>query len=201
MEPTGVLWIARRDVDMYLDARDRVPELTAILSLVSLALVFGSVLGAIPRGAIPRAPEPVLAAIPHVNAAISALAIVTIAAGVAFARRGAFRNHRAMMLLSAALFAAFLVLYLYKVALEGPAEFPGPETVYRRVYLPLLAIHILLAIVCIPLLYYVILLATTRPISALRDTAHARVGRVAAGLWLVSFVLGNAVYALLYVVY
>jgi putative membrane protein len=105
------------------------------------------------------------------------------------------------MLLSAALFATFLVLYLYKVTLEGPAEFPGPEAVYRQVYLPVLAVHVLLAVVCIPLLYYVLLLATTRPITALGDTAHARVGRVAAGLWLVSFVLGNVVYALLYVVY
>jgi putative membrane protein len=35
----------------------------------------------------------------------------------------------------------------------------------------------------------------------LKGTVHARVGRVAASLWLVSFVLGNAVYALLYVIY
>ncbi|AZH26100.1 DUF420 domain-containing protein [Haloplanus aerogenes] len=186
---------------MHLDVRDRVPELTAILSLASLALVFGAVLGAIPRGAIPRAPDAVLAAIPHINAVVSTLAIVTILAGVVFARRREFDKHRASMLLSAGLFAVFLVLYLYKVVLEGPAEFPGPQAIYQQVYLPLLAIHILLAVVCIPLLYYVLLLATTRPITALSDTAHARAGRVAASLWLVSFVLGNVVYALLYVVY
>jgi len=186
---------------MHLDARDRVPELTVILSLASLALVFGAVLGAIPRGAIPRASAPVLDAIPHVNAVVSAVAIVTIAAGVVFARRREFRRHRTMMLLSAGLFAVFLVLYLYKVLLEGPAEFPGPQAVYRLVYLPILAIHILLAVVCIPLLYYVLLLATTRPLGALTDTAHARVGRAAASLWLLSFVLGNVVYVLLYVVY
>jgi len=186
---------------MHLDARDRVPELTAVLSLASLALVFGAVLGAIPRGAIPRAPDAVLAAIPHVNAVVSAIATVTIVAGVVFARRRAFREHRAAMLLSAGLFAVFLVLYLYKVVLEGPADFPGPQAIYRQVYLPLLAVHILLAVVCIPLLYYVLLLATTHPITALSNTAHARVGRVAASLWLVSFVLGNVVYALLYVVY
>jgi putative membrane protein len=83
----------------------------------------------------------------------------------------------------------------------GPATFPGPDPVYRTVYLPLLAVHILLAVVCIPLLYYVLLLAATRPVSALVDTAHARVGRVAAALWILSFVLGNVVYAMLYVVY
>ena len=186
---------------MHLDARNRVPELTAVLSLVSLALVFGAALGAVPRGAIPRAPDAVLTTIPHVNAVVSTVAVVTILAGVVFARRREFGKHRIMMLASAGLFAVFLVLYLYKVALEGPADFPGPDAIYRQVYLPLLAIHILLAVVCIPLLYYVLLLATTRPISALVDTAHARVGRVAASLWLISFVLGNVVYAMLYVVY
>ncbi|WP_251330328.1 DUF420 domain-containing protein [Haloplanus pelagicus] len=186
---------------MALRARNRVPELTALLTLASLALVFGAVLGAIPRGAIPRAPETVVALIPHANAVVSTVAVLTILAGVVFARRREFAKHRATMLLSAGLFALFLVLYLYKVALDGPTEFPGPEAVYTWLYLPLLAVHILLAIVCIPLLYYVLLLATTRPVSALADTAHARVGRVAATLWLVSFVLGNAVYALLYVVY
>jgi putative membrane protein len=186
---------------MHLDARDRVPALTAVLSVVSLALVFGAALGAVPRGALPRAPEAVLAAIPHVNAVVSTVAVATILAGVTFARRREFRRHRAAMLASAGLFAVFLVLYLYKVALEGPADFPGPEVVYRQVYLPLLAVHVLLAVVCIPLLYYVLLLATTRPVAALTETAHARVGRVAAALWLISFVLGNVVYALLYVVY
>jgi len=186
---------------MHLDARNRVPELTAVLSLVSLALVFGAALGAVPRGAIPRAPDAVLTTIPHVNAVVSTVAVVTILAGVVFARRREFGKHRIMMLASAGLFAVFLVLYLYKVALEGPADFPGPDAIYRQVYLPLLAIHILLAVVCIPLLYYVLLLATTRPISALVDTAHAQVGRVAASLWLISFVLGNVVYAMLYVVY
>ncbi|WP_338739611.1 DUF420 domain-containing protein [Haloplanus salilacus] len=186
---------------MYSNARDRVPELTVALSLTSLALVFAAALGMIPRAAIPRAPDAVLAAIPHVNAVLSTVAVVTITAGVAFARRREFGRHRAAMLLSAGLFAVFLLLYLYKVVLEGPAAFPGPDTVYRRLYLPLLAIHILLAVVCIPLLYYVLLLGTTHPVGALTDTAHARVGRVAASLWVISFVLGNAVYALLYVVY
>jgi len=184
-----------------MNARDRVPELTVVLSIASLSLVFGAVLGAVPRAVIPHAPAGVVAAIPHVNAVVSTVAIGTIASGVAFARRGEFGRHRAAMVLSAVLFALFLVLYLYKVVLEGPATFPGPDAVYRQVYLPILAIHILLAVVCIPLLYYVLLLATTRPIGALRDTAHARVGRVAASLWLVSFFLGDVVYALLYLLY
>ncbi|MFC7202090.1 DUF420 domain-containing protein [Haloferax namakaokahaiae] len=186
---------------MEFRARNHVNGLTALLTLVSLALVFGAVLGAIPRTAIPQASDAVFDAIPHVNAVISTVAIVTIVAGVRYIRRGEPEKHQRMMLTSFVLFASFLVLYLYKVAVKGTSEFLGPEAVYTFVYLPTLAIHMLLAIACIPLLYYVMLLALTRPLSEVFGTKHARVGRIAASLWLVSFVLGNVVYLLLYVVY
>ncbi len=182
-------------------ARERVPELTAVLTVVSLALVFGAVFGAVPREVVPRAPQSVLAAIPHVNAALSTTAIVTILAGIRFVRRGDVRRHRAAMMTSLGLFVAFLVLYLYKVTLDGTTEFPGPTGVEQFVYLPTLAIHVLLAVVCIPLLYYVVLLAVTRPVEEIRRTRHREIGRVAAVLWLVSFALGDVVYLLLYVVY
>lgn len=186
---------------MELRARDHVPTLTGLLSVVSLGLVFGAVLGVVPAEMLPRAPEAVLNTIPHVNAVISIIAIGTIASGWRAIRRGAVRTHRGLMVASLVLFVAFLALYLYKVALEGPAAFPGPETVYRFVYLPLLAVHITLAIVCIPLLYYVLLLALTHPVEVLPRTKHPHVGRVAASLWVTSFALGVVVYLLLYVVY
>jgi len=178
---------------------ENVPAATAALTVVSLALVFGAVLGALP--ALPRAPDPLLAAIPHVNAVLSLVAIGTIAAGWRWIRRGEVRKHRAAMVTALALFAVFLALYLYRVSLEGPTPFTGPETVKTFVYLPVLAVHVLLAIVCIPLLYYVVLLGLTRPVREIHGTNHARVGRVAASLWLLSFTLGVAVYAMLYVVF
>jgi putative membrane protein len=185
---------------MEFRAREHVPALTAVLTVVSLGLVFGAALRVIPQTLLPRASESVLGIVPHVNAVVSTMAILTIVAGVVAARRGDYRTHRRLMLASLALFAAFLVLYLYKVILQGPAPFPGPENLYGTVYLPTLAIHILLAVVCIPLLYYVVLLAVTRPLAEVFETRHRRVARVAAGLWLVSFLLGNAVYAMLYLV-
>lgn len=186
---------------MRLQARDHVPTLTAVLTAVSLILVFAAALGAIPRVLLPRAPEPVIAAIPHLNAAISLLAIGTIAVGWRAIRRGAIRRHRRAMVSALALFGAFLGLYLYRVGLEGPTHFSGPEAIYKAVYLPLLAIHISLAVVCIPLLFYVVLLALTRPVRQIPLTRHPRIGRIAATLWLVSFSLGLVVYLLLYVVY
>jgi putative membrane protein len=186
---------------MELRARDRVPELTALLSVVSLAAVFGAVGGVVPPSLLPRAPAAAVDAIPHVNAALSTAALVTIPLGVRAARRGQIGRHRALMITTLGLFAAFLVGYLYRLILRGTTAFPGPEAIYRFVYLPTLAVHILLAIICIPLLYYVALLALTRPTPAIRDSLHPRVGRVAASLWFVSFLLGDVVYLLLYVVY
>jgi len=186
---------------MALHARDRVLELTAALSAISLAAVFAAVLGVIPSTLVPSAPDGFVALIPHVNAVLSTVALGTIALGVRFIRRDEVDRHRAMMLTTLGLFVAFLVLYLYRLVIEGTAAFPGPDTVYQFVYLPTLAVHILLAIVCIPLLYYVLLLALTRSVSALYDSPHARIGRIAASLWFVSFALGDIVYLLLYVLY
>jgi putative membrane protein len=186
---------------MDFRAADRVPQLTVLLSAVSLAAVFSAVGGVVPPSLLPRAPSAVVDAIPHVNAALSTAALVTIPLAVRAVRRGRIGRHRALMMTTLGLFAAFLVLYLYRLALRGTTAFPGPDTVYRFVYLPTLGVHILLAIACIPLLYYVALLALTRPIPTIRDSLHPRVGRIAASLWFVSFLLGDVVYLLLYVVY
>lgn len=174
--------------------------LTGVLSVASVALVFAAALGVIPASALPRS-EAAVEAIPHLNAVISVLAVGIIGFGWRSIRNGQVKRHRVAMVSAFVLFVAFLVLYFYKVILEGPATFPGPDAVYRFVYLPLLAIHVLLAVVTLPLLYYVLLLATTRPVSALPDTPHPRVGRIAASLWITSFVLGIVVYAMLYLVY
>ncbi|MFB6353589.1 MAG: DUF420 domain-containing protein [Halobacteriales archaeon] len=181
--------------------RDHVAAAAAALSTAAIALVFGTVLGAVPPALLPGAPDAVLAAIPHVNAVISVVAIGTIALGWRWIRAGAVRKHRAAMLLALALFVTFLGLYLYRVALLGPTAFTGPPAVYRFVYLPVLAVHMTLAVVCIPLLAYVALLGLSHPTAAIPGTAHPRVGRAAAALWLVSFGLGTVVYLLLYVVY
>lgn len=186
---------------MQLQARDRVPELTGLLSAVSLALVFGAAMGVIPDAALPGAPKWVYDVIPHVNAVLSVIAIGVILFGLRAIRNGRVDRHRKAMVSALVLFATFLVLYLYRVAVKGPTPFEGPALLDQFVYLPLLAIHILLAIVCIPLLYYVVLLALTRPVSELGDTLHPRIGRIAAGLWLISFTLGTVVYLMLYVLF
>lgn len=181
-------------------AREHVPALTAVLTVVSLAMVFGAALQAIPVGSLPRS-SGLVAAIPHVNAAVSVAAIVTIVGGVRSIRRGEVRRHRALMLTSFGLFATFLALYLYRVAIHGPTAFPGPEVVQTFVYYPVLFVHVSLAIVTVPFVFYALLLAGTRPVADIYGTNHRRAGRVAAGLWLVSFAMGIVIYAMLYHIY
>ncbi|MEF8806765.1 DUF420 domain-containing protein [Natronomonas sp.] len=181
-------------------ARRNVPLLTAVLTVVALAVVFGAALQAIPTEPLP-APEGLLSAIPHVNAVISLAALGTITAGVRAIRNGEVSKHRKLMLASFGLFVLFLGLYLYRVAILGPTEFPGPETVETYVYFPFLFVHIALAIVCVPFVFYALLLAGTRPVEAIYETNHRTAGRIAATLWIISFVMGITVYAMLYQIY
>lgn len=186
---------------MAAEPRTNVPGIAAILSAVSLGLVFGAATRTIPSAVLPRAPDAVLRAIPHANVGISVLAIGVIGYGWNAARHRRIRRHRTAMVTGFGLFATFLVLYLYKVALEGPTAFVGPIVIERFVYLPVLAIHVALAVVCVPLLWYVLLLGLTHPVSEIPLTRHPSLGRIAASLWLLSFALGIVVYLLLYHLY
>ncbi|PSQ05449.1 DUF420 domain-containing protein [Halobacteriales archaeon QS_5_68_33] len=182
-----------------MNVRRHAPAVSGVLSVLALGLVFAAALRVIPEWLLPRAPDAVIAAIPHLNAVVSVAAIGTILVGVRAIRRGDVTRHRRAMLATTGLFTVFLVGYLYRVALEGPTPFEGPPVVEQFVYYPLLGIHVLLAIVCVPLVIYALVLATTHSVSELPETRHPTVGRAAASLWLVSFVLGTAVYLLLYV--
>jgi putative membrane protein len=180
--------------------RPHIRVVNGLLTVVSLALVFGAVGGYVPTGVLPRV-EPLVTVVPHLNVLVSLSAIGTISYGVWSIRQRNVDRHRAAMLASAALFGLFLLLYLYRVALEGPTSFEGPDAVRRFVYLPFLAIHILFAMICLPFVYQALLLAGTHTVAELPETAHSRVGRVAASLWLVSFAMGIGVYLMLHVLF
>lgn len=186
-------------MELRARVRDHVPATAAALSAVSLALVFAAALRAIPAETLPRAPSPVVDAIPHLNAAVSVAALVAIVAGVRAIRRGNVERHRRLMGSAVGLFGAFLAGYLYRVALVGPTRFSAPG-VLETAYSAILAVHITLAVVCVPLLFYTLLLAWSHPVADLPQTNHRRVGRVAAPLWAISFALGLVVYLLVYVV-
>lgn len=178
--------------------RGREREIAGVLSFVSLAIVFAAVLGYIPDSVLPTH-DGVIDLIPHINVVLSLGAISTIVIGILAIRRGDIDQHRQAMLASTALFGVFLVCYLYRLVHEGPTTFEGPSLIRTTIYLPILAIHILFAMVCLPFVYYALALAGTHRPAELSGTHHPFVGRIGAALWIVSFSLGIVVYLLLYV--
>jgi len=119
-------------------------------------------------------------------------------------------KHAHAMLSAFVLILLFLGMYLPKVAGGGTKEFvldsaygwvPLWEWVYPA-YLAMLAIHILLSILAMPLVLYAVVLGLTHTPEELRtQTPHRTVGRVAAGTWILSLALGVVTYLLLNHVY
>lgn len=179
--------------------REHVPATAGVLSAVSLTLVFAAALRVVPPELLPRAPDAVVDAIPHLNAVVSLVAFVVVVAGVREIRRGNVERHRTLMGSAFGLFAVFLVGYLYRVALVGPTPFPATGLL-ETAYYAILGVHITLAVVCVPLLFYTLLLAWSHEVAEIPRTNHRKVGKIAAPLWAVSFALGVVVYLLVYVV-
>jgi len=180
--------------------KDHPLAVTAVLSVVGYALVIGTFAGVVPGSVFPDL------SLAEVNLLSDAIAVVNTAAtillvlGWRFIRRGEVKKHRAAMLSAFSLILVFLVLYLTKLNGGGTKEFVGPTLPYYA-YLAMLAVHILLSMVSVPVVLYAVVLGVSHTPAELRETAHARVGRIAAAAWITSLALGVVTYLLLNHVY
>ena len=183
----------------------RPPEMPLGYAAAILTLLVYGALGFALAAEPPATLSPDLARLvriaPHLIALINATALVMLLRGRSAIRAGHVASHRRFMLTAAVLISAFLVLYVTRVALGGTKAFPGPAAVRLYLYLPMLAVHILLSIVSVPLVIFNLLVGLSRPAAVVGATAHPRVGRAAVALWSVSLVLGIGVYALLNLLY
>lgn len=181
------------------------PRFPVVAAAIVLTAAVYAVLGYALSGEPPATLHPALARLvalaPHLIAAINTAALICLRLGWRAIRAGRIATHRRYMLAAAALISAFLVLYVTRVALGGTKAFPGPAAVRAYLYLPMLTVHILLSILSVPPVIYNLLVGLTRPSSAVRATAHPRVGRAAVAMWSVSLTLGLGVYALLNLLY
>ena len=141
---------------------------------------------------------PLLAILPHAIAFVNALALILLLAGWWLIRNGYVQLHRVAMPSALGLISLFLVMYVTRIYLGGIKEFPGPETLYYYVYLPILIIHLTLSIICIQPVLYVALIGFTHRIEDIPRTRHRLVGRIAVPLWSLSLALGLIVYVMLY---
>jgi len=178
--------------------RARPGTITAALSLVGYVLVGGALSGRLPL--FPPLSREAVLLFSHLIAGVNALALGAILVGVYYVRRGEYRKHRAAMLSAFSLILLFLVLYLWKTG-GGFEKAILATGAVRAVYLAMLAVHILLSIVAVPVVLYAVILGLTHSVEELKHTRHARVGRIAATAWGVSLALGIVTYLLLNHVY
>lgn len=184
-------------------AKDRPLTAAAVLTMLGYALVIGTFAGVVPL--YPDIGETGVDLLSHAIAVVNTVTTISLALGWYWIRNDEVENHRNAMVLSFILIVLFLLLYLPKVGGGGEKHFilasqhswvplwgwiePG--------YLIMLAIHILLSILAVPLVLYAIVLGLTHTPSELTATRHAAVGRVAAGAWILSLVLGVVTYIML----
>ncbi|WP_254862489.1 DUF420 domain-containing protein [Halovivax gelatinilyticus] len=178
--------------------RTRPRTVTIALTLVGYALVVGTFTFELPI--YPDLTQTQVNWLTHAIAAINAATTVLLVAGWYLIRRGRVDAHRRAMIGAFSLILGFLVVYLVRVGGGGEKYFVGPDSVYYA-YLAMLGIHVLLSIVAVPVVLYALVLGLSHTPAELRETVHARVGRVAAASWIVSLVLGVVTYLLLNHVY
>ena len=181
----------------------------AVVSVIGYALVIGTFAGVFPI--FPELSKAQVNLLSHAIAVVNTVTTVTLALGWYWIRQDEVRKHAAAMVFSFGLILVFLVLYLLKVG-GGPGEkriviestmFLGAFAgTVKAAYLAMLAIHILLSIISVPVVLYALTLAATHSVEELRTkTPHKKIGRIAAGSWLLSLSLGVVTYFLLNWVY
>ncbi|WP_222919683.1 DUF420 domain-containing protein [Natrinema sp. SYSU A 869] len=180
------------------DARRRLRQqpmgATVLLTIVGYALVLGTFLLDIPI--YPDLTNAQVNLLSHVIAVINTTATTILLLGWYWIRAGEVEKHRLAMVSGFALILGFLVVYLLKVGGGGTKEFVGHDLAYYP-YLVMLAIHIILSIVSVPVVLYALILGLSHTPAELRQTSHARVGRIAAAAWILSLFLGVVTYVLL----
>ncbi|RAW44944.1 DUF420 domain-containing protein [Halorubrum sp. 48-1-W] len=181
--------------------KDRAGALTVLLTIVGYGAVGGVFLVPEFQALFPELTRGTVDLLAHTIAVVNTVTIVTLSLGWYWIRNDEMRKHAAAMTTSFVLILVFLGMYLPKVAGGGTKYFVGPDPAYYA-YLVMLAVHIVLSVVSVPVVLYAILLGLTHTERELRnETPHARVGRIAASAWLLSLVLGVVTYLLLNHVY
>lgn len=176
--------------------KDNVTVATVICTAIGYALVAGTFAGWIPF--YPDIGEAGVDLLGHAIAVVNASATICLVAGWRWIRRGEVRRHAQAMTGAFGLILLFLGLYLPKVGGGGQQYLADatPDPI-ALAYVVMLAIHVFLSAVAMPVVVYAFLLGVSHTAAELRDTNHARVGRIAAASWVVSLVLGVVTYVVL----
>lgn len=133
--------------------------------------------------------------LPAVNACLNGLSSVLLVLGLVMIRAGRREAHRRCMLgafVASCVFLVFYVIHKVWVVHGVNTPFRGPPAL-RPYYLAMLASHVVLAVVIVPLA----LVTISRGLSAQWDR-HRRIARWTWPLWMYVSVTGVVIYLVLY---
>jgi putative membrane protein len=137
--------------------------------------------------------------LPHVTAALNALAGVLILIGFVLIKSGNRQAHKAVMTTAMVVSAVFLATYLLHHFLHPLHQFPG-EGIARPIYFTLLITHVVLAVAVTPMIV-VTFLRGRRALASGETARHRALARWTFPIWFYVSVSGIVVYWLLYQVY
>jgi len=129
--------------------------------------------------------------LPALNALLNGLSATALLIGYTFIWARRIRAHRAAMMTAFAFSTLFLVSYIFHHALHGDVRYPA-HAALRSIYLPLLASHIVLAVVALPLVLVTFFFSLSG-----RIREHRKVARWTFPLWLYVSVTGVITYIML----
>jgi len=129
--------------------------------------------------------------LPALNALLNGLCAIALCVGFYFIKHRNREAHRRSMLLAFAFSCAFLASYITNHALHGDTIFPRQGSV-RTIYLSILASHIILSIVALPMVLTTFFFSLTG-----RFAMHRRIARVTFPVWLYVSVTGVVVFVFL----
>lgn len=129
--------------------------------------------------------------LPALNAVFNGLSATALLIGFTFVRARRIPAHRASMLTAFAFSTLFLVGYIAHHALHGDVRYPA-HAALRSVYLPLLASHIVLAVITLPMVLVTFFFSLTG-----RFPQHRKIARWTFPLWLYVSVTGVVTYVML----
>lgn len=131
--------------------------------------------------------------LPSLNAGFNSLAASLLVYGYWCIRRGLEVRHRYSMIAAFAASVCFLIGYVVYHYFHGDTKYAGPEA-WRMSYYLLLASHVLLSIIVLPMILASIFFALTG-----QRQRHRRMARFTFPVWLYVSVTGVLIYLVLHV--
>jgi putative membrane protein len=129
--------------------------------------------------------------LPALNALLNGLSAISLVIGFRYILAGQITRHRAAMMTAFVFSSIFLVSYILNHAVHGDTRYPGHSTI-RIVYLTILASHVLLSVVALPMVLVTFFFSLSG-----RFRLHRNIARYTFPIWLYVSVTGVVVYAML----